>query len=67
MQPLDMIEEGPFRPVGSRVRVPEGPGLGVTLSREKLAFCHRLFLEDGPYNKFHDPDRPGILRRLPLA
>lgn len=67
MQPLDVIEEGPFRPVGSRVRVPEGPGLGVTLSREKLAFCHRLFLEEGPYNKFHDPDRPGILRRLPLA
>ena len=67
MQPLDVIEEGPFRPRDNTVRVPEGPGLGVTLSRDKLAHCHRLFVEHGAYDKFHDPDRPGIFRRLPLA
>lgn len=66
MQPLDVIEEGPFRPRNNFVRVPQGPGLGVTLSREKLAHCHRLFVEHGPYDKFLDPDRPGVLRRLPL-
>jgi len=66
MQPLDVIEEGPFRPRGNLVPVPEGAGLGVTLSAEKLAHCHRLFQEQGPYDKFHDPDRPGMFRRLPL-
>lgn len=66
-QPIDVIEEGPFRPSGNLVTVPTGPGLGVTLSREKLAHCHRLFRDHGPYNKFHDSDRPGVFRRLPLA
>ena len=66
MQPLDVIEEGPFRPRSNVVDVPGGPGLGVTLSRDRLAHCHRLFVENGPYDKFHDPDRPGVLRRLPL-
>jgi glucarate dehydratase len=67
MQPLDVIEEGPFRPKNNLVPVPEGPGLGVTLSQDKLRHLHQLFLEQGPYNKFHDPDRPGVFRRLPLS
>ena len=67
MQPIDVIEEGPFRPRNNVVRVPEGPGLGVTLDRSKLAHCHKLFVEQGPYNKFHDPERPGFFRRLPLS
>ena len=67
MQPLDVIAEGPFRPRNNVVPVPTGPGIGVTLDRDKLAFCHRLFVDDGPYNKFHDPDRPGIYRRMPLS
>jgi glucarate dehydratase len=67
MQPLDVIEEGPFRPRANLVPVPEGPGLGVALARDKLAYCHRLFLEEGAYDKFHDPDRPDRFRRLPLA
>lgn len=67
MQPIDVIEEGPFRPRNNTVAVPEGLGLGVTLSKSGLAHCHKLFLAHGPYNKFHDPDRPGVFRRLPLA
>jgi glucarate dehydratase len=67
MQPVDVIEEGPFRPRHNHVAVPTGPGLGVTLSKAGLAHCHRLFVDHGPYNKFHDPDRPGVFRRLPLA
>lgn len=66
MQPLDVVEEGPFRPIRNLVTVPQGPGLGVTLARDKLAHCHRLFVEQGPYDKFRDPDRPGVFRRLPL-
>jgi glucarate dehydratase len=66
VQPLDVVAEGPFRPRGNHVLVPEGPGLGVTLDRDKLAHCHRLFCDNGPYDKFHDPERPGVMRRLPL-
>jgi glucarate dehydratase len=66
MQPLDVIAEGPFRPRNNVVAVPESPGIGVTLDRDKLAHCHRLFVEGGAYNKFHDPERPGVYRRLPL-
>ncbi|MGL4439783.1 MAG: mandelate racemase/muconate lactonizing enzyme family protein [Bosea sp. (in: a-proteobacteria)] len=67
MQPLDVIAEGPFRPRNNVLPVPTGPGIGVTLDRQKLAYCHKLFIDHGPYNKFHDPDRPGIYRRLPLS
>jgi len=67
MQPFDVIAEGPFRPRNNLLPVPEGPGIGVTLDPQKLAFCHRLFVDDGPHDKFRDPDRPGVMRRLPLA
>ena len=62
----DVIEEGPFRPKNGVVPVPEGPGLGVTLSREKLDRCHQRFLDEGAVNHYHDPLAPGRLRRLPL-
>lgn len=67
MQPFDVIEEGPLRPRNNLVPVPTGPGIGVTLSPDRLAFCHRHFVENGPFNKFHDPDRPDRFRRLPLS
>lgn len=66
MQPLDVVAEGPFRPQDNVLPVPTGPGIGVTLDPDKLAYCHRLFVENGPFDKFHDPDRPGVFRRLPL-
>ena len=62
----DVIEEGPFNPRNNIVRVPEGHGLGVTLSPERLRRGHERYLRDGPYNYFHDPDAPGQYRRLPL-
>jgi glucarate dehydratase len=61
-----VIEGGPFVPRKNVVRVPEGPGLGVTLDRAALAICHRDFVENGPCNKYHDPEKPGTYRRLPL-
>ena len=66
MHTTDVIEGGPFVPRNNVVRVPEGPGLGVTLDRSALAFCHRDFVENGPCNKYHDPEKPGTYRRLPL-
>jgi glucarate dehydratase len=67
MQPLDVVEEGPFRPKNNIVRVPEGPGLGVTLSRDKLAHCHKLFVDNGPLNQHRDPDGGSRFARLPLS
>lgn len=61
----DVIEEGPFRQTNNVIPVPEGPGLGVTLSRKGLKRCHERFLKEGPVNHFHDPHCPGHLRRLP--
>lgn len=49
----DVIEEGPFSPRNGVLPVPEGPGLGVTLSPSGLKRCHERFLEDGA-----DADRP---------
>ncbi len=67
MQPIDVIAEGPFRPKNNVLKVPEGAGLGVTLSPERLKRAHELFLRDGVMNKYHDPERPGTFRRLPYA
>jgi glucarate dehydratase len=67
MQVTDVIEDGPFVPRNNFLAVPEGDGLGVTLSQNRLARCHRHFQENGPMNKYHDPARPGTYRRLPLV
>ena len=61
-----MIEEGPFNPKKNVVAVPEGPGLGVTLSPARLKRSHERFLQEGPYDYFRDPDAPAQYRRLPL-
>lgn len=62
----DVIEEGPFNPKNNTVDVPEGYGLGVTLSPGRLRRCHERYLQEGPYNYFRDPDDAGRYRRLPL-
>jgi glucarate dehydratase len=63
----DVIEGGPFRQKNNTVRVPEGPGLGVTLDRDALRRWHRHFVDSGPMGHFHDPAMPGRYRRLPLG
>jgi glucarate dehydratase len=66
-QPHDVIAEGPFAPRGNVVPLPEGPGLGVTLDPDRLAFCARLLRERGAPDKHRDPQAPGRMRRMPLA
>lgn len=66
-QPFDVIAEGPFAPKGNLVALPEGPGLGVTLDRDRLRFAAALLKERGVPDKYHDPDAPGLMRRMPLA
>lgn len=63
----DVIEGGPFRQRDDVVRVPTGPGLGVTIDNDALERWHRHFLEHGPVDHFFDPAAPGRFRRLPLA
>lgn len=63
----DVIEDGPFRQTNDTVRVPEGPGLGVRLDPAAMKRWSAHFVEHGPMSHFHDPDRPGRYRRLPLA
>lgn len=62
----DVTDEGPFKPKNNVLSVPEGPGLGVTLSPKSLKRCHERFLSEGPYNHYYDPDAPSKFRRLPL-
>ena len=53
----DVIAGGKMRYVDGRIAVPTGPGLGVTLDREKVRRYHELFLELGGYPYDRDPGR----------
>lgn len=66
MQLADIIVEGPFVPKNNVVAAPEGFGLGVTLSQDRLSAFHQDFMLNGPCNKYHDPKKPGTFRRLLL-
>ncbi len=61
----DVIEGGPMRYEGGAIRVPDGPGLGVTLDREKLARYRELYRELGGYPYDRDPGRPGWFAHVP--
>ncbi|MDO8984636.1 enolase C-terminal domain-like protein [Cypionkella sp.] len=63
-QPHDVIAEGPFSPKNNHVALPKGPGLGVTLDADRIAYCARLLVENGVPNKYHDPAAPGQMRRM---
>jgi glucarate dehydratase len=51
----DVLAEGIFVPRDGELKVPDGPGLGVTLDPAALRRCHQRFLDDGPYNPYADP------------
>jgi len=55
----DIIEGGLMQYEDGAIRVPEGPGLGVRLNREKLAEYHELYRRLGGYAYDQDPGRPG--------
>lgn len=56
----DIIEGGLMPYEGGCIRVPTGPGLGVTLDEDKMARYEKYFEEKGDYYaRFHaDPRRP---------
>lgn len=45
----DVIEGGPFQPKSGAVKVPDEPGLGVTLDAKSLKRCHDRFLAEGAF------------------
>jgi glucarate dehydratase len=61
----DIIEGGKFTYEGGGIKVPEGPGLGVKLNREKVQQYSELYkrLESYPYDQ--DPLRPGWAPTIP--
>ncbi len=61
----DIITE-PLRWKNGSVTLPRGPGLGVTIDREKLEKYHRLYLKKGDEIEFFDPHRPGWIPHVPL-
>ncbi len=61
----DIIEGGPLPYKNGAIRVPDGPGLGIRLDREKLNRYAELFRELGGYPCDQDPARPGWFPLVP--
>ncbi|MGP8246146.1 MAG: enolase C-terminal domain-like protein [Bryobacteraceae bacterium] len=61
----DIVEGGLLPYKEGAIRVPEGPGLGVRLDRDKLAEYHELYLRLGSYPYDQDPGRPGWVPLVP--
>lgn len=61
----DIIQGGKFRYDGGAIAVPDAPGLGVRLDRDKLAQYAELYRELGPYPYDQDPARPGWAPLVP--
>jgi glucarate dehydratase len=63
----DVILGGKMRYEGGAIAVPEGPGLGVTLDRDKLAEYAELYRRLGGYPYDRDPHRDGWYSVSPNA
>jgi glucarate dehydratase len=61
----DIIEGGLMQYEGGAIRVPDGPGLGVKLNREKLREYSELYKRLGSYPYDQDPGRSGWTPLVP--
>ncbi len=61
----DIIEGGLMHYEDGAIRVPEGPGLGVRLNRDKLREYAELYQRLGGYPYDQDPARPGWAPTVP--
>jgi glucarate dehydratase len=61
----DIIEGGPMPYEQGSIRVPDGPGLGVKLDREKLREYSELYRRLGSYPYDQDPGRRGWTPIIP--
>lgn len=62
----DDIITAPWVIRDGHVTVPDAPGLGVELDRDKLRFYNAEFEKSPEVNEFFDPRRPGWVPALPL-
>ena len=61
----DVIEGGKFKYENGAIRVPDAPGLGVRLDRDKLAKYEEHYRRLGSYPYDQDPGRPGWTPLIP--
>ncbi|HEX5430474.1 MAG TPA: enolase C-terminal domain-like protein [Bryobacteraceae bacterium] len=61
----DIIQGGLMQYEIGTIRVPEGPGLGVKLDRDKLCEYNELYKRLGGYPYDQDPARPGWTPLIP--
>jgi len=61
----DVIKGGGFQYSGGSIRVPESPGLGVELDRDKVGEYSELYEKLGGYPYDRDPERPGWYSTTP--
>jgi glucarate dehydratase len=61
----DIIEGGPLKYERGAIAVPDGPGLGVRLDRDKLNEYAELYKRLGGYPYDQDPLRPGWTPTIP--
>lgn len=61
----DIIVGGPMRYVDGAIALPDGPGLGVELDRDKLARYAEYYREVGGYTYDRDPTRPDWYAHVP--
>jgi glucarate dehydratase len=61
----DIIEGGKFEYQDGSIKVPDGPGLGVKLNREKVGQYSELYKQLGSYPYDQDPLRPEWTPTIP--
>ena len=61
----DILVGGKMKMERGKMKVPDGPGLGVTLDRDKLAHYAALYQREGSYPYDRDSRRPGWYPLLP--
>ena len=61
----DVIMGGLMKYENGAIKVPDGPGLGVKLDREKLSHYAQLYTKLGGYPYDQDPARPGWAPLIP--
>lgn len=61
----DVIEGDPFRYDDGSIAVPQGPGLGVRLDRQKVAEAAEMYQRLGAYDYHQDPERLGWFSVFP--
>lgn len=61
----DILEGGKFEYKDGSIAVPDGPGLGVKVDRDKVREYAELYKELGGYPYDRDPSRPGWFPLIP--